>query len=219
MILEPTKETAMKLYYHPVSPNSRKPRLVARELGLTIEEQLVDLLKGEQKTPEFLALNPNGKVPLLTDGDLRLWESNAICLHLAGTKPGTTLLPEDRRGRIDIARWQSWELAHLTPAIGKLLSEKIFKKLFGRGEPDPAQVKLGEEQFQFFGAVLNGCLEGRRYLVGDKLTVADLTVAPMLALAPWVGLEPRQFKHVGAWLSRIEELDSWKSTVPPKLPM
>src|SRR5262249_11196353 len=171
------RRRTMKLYINPVSPNSRKPRLVAQHLGLAIEEKVVDLLKGEQRTPEFLAKNPNGMVPVLEDGDFCLWESNAISWHLAAQVPGNSLLPSDARSRVDIARWQSWELAHLQPAVGRVLREKFFKKLFNQGPPDPAQVKLGEEQFARFAAVLNGRLEGRKFLLGESLTVADFTVA------------------------------------------
>ena len=80
----------MKLYDFPFSPNSRKVRAVAYELGIALETQRIDLLTGGQRSPEFLAKNPNGRVPVLEDGDLILWESAAIIRYLAA---GSSLLP------------------------------------------------------------------------------------------------------------------------------
>ena len=77
----------MKLYYHPMSPNVRRVRLAAAVLGLELDEQLVDFAKGEHKAPAFLALNPNGALPVLVDGDFALSESRAIMQYLASKKP------------------------------------------------------------------------------------------------------------------------------------
>jgi len=204
----------MKLYSHPVSTNARKARLTAAHLGIALEEQMVDLKNGEQRTPAFLAKNPNGKVPVLEDDGFVLWESNAICQYLAAQVPGNSLFPSDARARADINRWQSWELAHLGPAISRVIYQKMIKQILGLGDPDAAIVKQGEEKFARFGAVLNAALEGRRFLLGDALTIADFTVAPNVSLGRRVGLEPG--RHVVAWLDRLGELDAWKRTEPPQ---
>ncbi|NEQ54414.1 MAG: glutathione S-transferase family protein [Leptolyngbya sp. SIO3F4] len=101
----------MKLYYFPPSPNSRKVQAVAIHLGLSVELELVDLQQGQQRTDEFLALNPTGRIPVLQDGDLVLWESTAIMQYLASQVP-TPLWPDDAQQRADIMRWQSWQLSH-----------------------------------------------------------------------------------------------------------
>ena len=101
----------MKLYGFPISPNTWKVRAVAAHLGIVLDNQLVDLSRGEQRAPEYLALNPTGRTPTLVDGDFVLWESNAIMQYLASGKPNA-LWPDDARSRADIARWQSWQLAH-----------------------------------------------------------------------------------------------------------
>jgi len=204
----------MKLYSHPVSTNARKARLTAAHLGIALEEQMVDLKNGEQRTPAFLAKNPNGKVPVLEDDGFVLWESNAICQYLAAQVPGNSLFPSDARARADINRWQSWELAHLGPAISRVIYQKMIKQILGLGDPDAAIVKQGEEEYARFGAVLNAALEGRRFLLGDALTIADFTVAPNVALGRRVGLEPGH--QVVAWLDRLAELDAWKRTEPPQ---
>ena len=101
----------MKLYGFPGSPNTWKVRAVAAHLGLAVQDVLVDLGKGEQRAPDYLALNPTGRTPTLVYGDFVLWESAAIMQYLATQKPNA-LWPEDTRTRADIMRWQSWHLQH-----------------------------------------------------------------------------------------------------------
>ena len=101
----------MKLIGFPPSPNTWKVRAVAAHLGLPLEFEFVDLTKGQQRTPAYLALNPTGRAPVLIDGDFTVWESNAIMQYLAGRSPNS-LWPNDSRVRADIMRWQSWQLAH-----------------------------------------------------------------------------------------------------------
>ena len=118
----------MKLYGFPPSPNTRKVQAVAVHLGLPLEFEFVDITKGGSRTPQFLALNPAGRTPLLVDGDFKLWESNAIMQYLASRKKNT-LWPEDDRVRADIARWQFWQVAHWHEGCGGFLWENLVKKL------------------------------------------------------------------------------------------
>lgn len=97
----------MKLYGFPPSPNTRKVQAVAAHIDVPLEFEFVDITKGKQRAPEFLAINPNGRTPVLVDGQFKLWESNAIMQYLAGTKKNS-LWPDDPRTRADISRWQFW---------------------------------------------------------------------------------------------------------------
>src|SRR5262245_38420699 len=129
------QEDRMRLYDFPFSPNCRKVRAVAYELGVALELVPVDLLKGESRTPAFLAKNPNGRVPVLEDGDLTLWESTAIMRYLAS---GTSLVPTARRAAAEMDRWIAWQLAHLGPAMSKVAFERVVKPLRRLGPPDAA---------------------------------------------------------------------------------
>mgnify|MGYP001149455672 CR=1 FL=1 len=204
----------MKLYMNKLSPNVRRVRLTAAVLGIELEEQELDLRKGEHKTPEYLALNPNGAVPTLVDGDFVLTESRAIMQYLASKKPESGLLPRDEAARADVTRWQFWDASHFSPNVASIVFEKLIKKLFGMGEPDAAKIADGLVTFRRFAAVLDKRLDGRKYVVGDALTLADLTLASTLGYARQAELPLAEFPNLDAWLGRISELDAWKKTSP-----
>ena len=170
----------MKLYGFPPSPNTWKVRAVAAHLGVPLELEFVDLTKGAPRTPEYLALNPTGRTPTLVDGDFKLWESTAIMQYLASQKPNS-LWPDDARARADIARWQSWQLAHWgKEGCEPLIFNRLVKKLLNLGEPDEAAVAKGIECFNKEAKVLDAQLAKQPYLVGKELTLADFSVAAPL---------------------------------------
>ena len=113
----------MKLYTLPNSPNSRKVVAVMHHLGLRPDIACLDFARGDLVEPAFLALNPNAMVPVLVDGDLTLWESNAINQYLVQKAGGSDLFPADPKVRADIARWQFWEQAHFNRAFGTQLRD------------------------------------------------------------------------------------------------
>ena len=204
----------MKLYINKLSPNVRRVRLTAAVLGLKLEEIALDFTKGEHKKPEYLALNPNGAVPTLSDGDFVLTESRAIMQYLAAKKPEAGLLPSDERGRADVARWQFWDASHFSPQVGTLVFQRMLKPMFGMGEPDAAKIEEALVNLRRFAAVLNQHLDGKTYVVGKALTLADLTLASTLMYAKQVDVPLAEFPHVQSWFNRITELDAWKQTNP-----
>src|SRR5947209_4815919 len=123
----------MKLYAFPPSPNSWKVLATAHHLGIPLDVAFVDLQKGQSRTPEYLAINPSGRTPVLTDGELTLPESNAIMSYLAGLKPG--LMPADAKGRAKVMGWQCWSMMHWAPACQPFIFENMVKALMGMGEP------------------------------------------------------------------------------------
>jgi glutathione S-transferase len=204
----------MKLFHNPMSPNVRRVRLTAAVLGLELEEKKLDFAKGEHKNPEYLALNPNGAVPTLVDGDFVLTESRAIMQYLASTKPESGLLPRDEKARADVVRWQFWDASHFSPPIGTLAMERLFKGMMGLGDPDARKIEEALGSFRRFGSVLNKQLEGRKYIVGSALTLADLTIASSLMYATQAEAPLAELPNVQAWFSGIAALDAWKKTSP-----
>jgi glutathione S-transferase len=203
----------MQLYLNVLSPNVRRVRVTAAVLGLSLEEKSLDLGKGAHRSPEYLAINPNGAVPTLVDGDLVLTESRAIMQYLASKKPEAGLVPRDEAARADVTRWQFWDASHFSPALGTMAFEKVIKPMMG-GEPDTRKVEEALGNFRRFAAVLDKRLDGKPYVVGTTLTVADLTIASSLMYAKQVDLPLADYPNVAAWFERITQLDAWKQTAP-----
>jgi glutathione S-transferase len=198
----------MKLYDFAFSPNCRKVRAVAYELEVFLESVHVDLVKGGSRTPAFLAMNPNGRVPVLVDDDFVLFESTAILRYLSGKK-GCALVPTTLRGQADVDRWLAWQLAHLGPAMSKVAFERIVKKLTGQGAPDEAAIAAGSAEFAKLTALLDGALETRDYLA-ETLSLADFALASHYSLASMCGLDIAPYPRVHAWLARMLGRDSMK---------
>jgi glutathione S-transferase len=209
----------MKLYYHPLSSNARRARLVAHHLGLQIEEQLVDLAKGAQKAPEYLALNPMGKVPTLVDGSFVLTESYAIMIYLSEKTGRRELYPDELATRSEINRWLFWGANEWSPIVARLNFENMLKPMLGLGAPDPVRVQEAEAAFKPLATLLDTRVESRQYVLGDSLSLADFALAASLATAIPAKLPLAGFSALQAWQARIEQLPAWKSTAgapPPK---
>src|SRR5919204_5699783 len=164
----------MKLYLFP--PSVRVLGIVAlkNHLALDCEMQPIDLGRGDQLTPEYLALNPNKKMPTLEDDGFVLWESNAILFYMAATDPGRGLWPSNLKDQANVLRWLAWESAHWdAESVGMVSFEKASKAVLGLGAPDPGFIARGERNFARFAAVLNNSLRGHTWLTGEQLTIAD----------------------------------------------
>jgi glutathione S-transferase len=204
----------MKLYHMPISPNSRRVLAVAYHLGLKLDLEEVDLMKGEHLRPSFLKLNPNHQIPTLEDGDFVLWESAAIMLYLASKKPGSSLWSDDPRVQADINRWLFWNVANWGPACGIFIFENLVKKFTHQGAPDPDEIKKGEAQFHRFATVLDDHLKGREWLVGKNVTLADYAVGSVLELAEAAHLPVEKYQNIKRWYGNIEKQDAWKKSAP-----
>jgi len=203
----------MRLFHHSISSNARRVMMAAQYMGTPLELTEVNLMNPDDR--RLLAeLNPNGKLPVLQDGDFILWESCAIMQYLADRTLGQTLYPDNIMTRADINRWMLWACQHWSPAISHLAFERIWKGLMGQGGPDADIVARAELQLAQFAAVLDGHLAGREWLVGDKLSLADLTVAPPLMYTEQARLPVKQYPNIMAWYERVRQLDVWKSTEP-----
>jgi glutathione S-transferase len=204
----------MKLYGFPPSPNTWKVRAVAAHLRVPLDYEFVDLTKGASHTPQYLALNPTGRAPVLVDGDFKLWESCAIMQYIASKAPNS-LYPDDARTRADILRWESWQLAHWgKEACEPLIFQRLVKKIVNMGPPDEAVVARGLECFHKEAKVLDAHLGQQPYLVGKNVTLADFSVAAPLFHAEPAGLPVAPYANIKAWFGRVSALPCWRETAP-----
>ncbi len=209
----------LKLHVFPLSPRGFKALFAAHQIGIDYEMVLVNFATGDQKAPAHTALNPNQRMPVLSDGDFSLWESNAIVQYLAALKPETGYLPDDLKARMTAVKWQFWETAHWDPACAIFMFERVVKKLFARGEADPAEIKRGEEAMARLAPVLDGQLQKTRYVAGDRLTVADLSLAPSLVSAEEAQMPIGEYRSINRWITEIRALPAWqKTTAMQKMP-
>jgi len=192
----------MKLYQFALSPNCQKVVAVAHEAGVPLTLVDVAVFKGETKSPAFLAKNPNGRVPVLEDGDFVLWESNAMLGYIASKADRTDLAPTAPRDRADVDRWLAWGNAHFAPAVRKVAFERIVKRLAGLGAPDEAAIEAGTKEFEVVASVMDRCLAGKEHLCG-RLTIADFANVPYAAVCKDAGLLLSPYPNVERWLATM----------------
>jgi glutathione S-transferase len=209
----------VKLYTFPLSPRSFKVLWAANHAGVDFELKLVDFTKGGQTAPDFVALNPNGRAPVLEENGYVLWESNAIVEYLAAKNPGLGLLPPETPARLQATKWLYWESAHFDPACAVFAVERVVKALFNRGAEDPAEIARGNQLFERAGKVLDGALGQHRYVAGDTFTVADLSIGAAMCIADQARFPIENFRGIQRWLTELKAMPSWVKTralqVPP----
>lgn len=199
---------ALTLHEDPRSGNCYKIKLTAALLGLPLTTRAYDIIKGETRTPEFLAtVNPNGRIPVLQIGegaDARfLPESNAACWYLA---QGSALIPADRFAQADMLRWMFFEQYNHEPNIATL---RFWLRFLGEANLSP------EQRAQILPKRMAGCaalslmednLAGRAFFCGARVTIADIALFAYTHVAEEGGFGLGDYPHVSAWISQIQAL-------------
>jgi glutathione S-transferase len=204
----------IELFVFPPSPRAFKVMAVANHLGIDTTLRMVDLVKGEQMSPDFAALNPNMRMPALRDGDYVLWESGAIGQYLAGRKPQSGLLPTGERERLDVTRWQFWDIAHWEPACAVFIFEHVVKPIVLKsGEPDPAAIAKGAEAFHRAAKVLDAQLKGKTFVTGERLTLADFSLGASMNLADMARFPAEPYGEIKRWYGTLRALPAWQKTL------
>ena len=199
----------IRLHVFPPSPRAFKVLLAAHHFGIDYEFHMVDLTKGEQNTPEFAALNPNKRMPVLEEDGFALWESNAIVEYLASK---ADILPREQRDRLALTKWLYWDSNHWDPVCAIFVYERIVKPFFGLGETSESEVVRATGLFNRLAGVLNGELEKHRYVTGDALTLADLAIGSSLSVAEQVNYPLEEFRAIQRWHTELQALPAWKRT-------
>jgi glutathione S-transferase len=207
----------MKLYLFP--PSSRVLGIVALKnyLGLDCELQPIDLGRGDQLARQYIALNPNKKMPTLEESGFVLWESNAILFYMAAKHPDRGLWPTDVKAQADVLRWLAWESAHWdAESCGMVAYEKTSKAVLGLGPPDPAFIARGEQNFDRFATVLDDHLKGHKWLTGNQLTIADFSIGAWIPTAERMELPVGKFTEILRWYKGLAALPAWRDAVAAK---
>jgi glutathione S-transferase len=202
----------MKLYFHPVSTTCRMIMMLAAEDGIALDYELVDLMKGEHLTPEYKKINPNCLVPTLDDDGFRLAESGAIIRYLAN-KAGSAAYPKDLKERARVDEAMEWFYSNYYKDLGYGL---VYPQLFPNHkrpseEAHAGTVAWGKEKTQHWLGILDKDLIGpkRKFLCGDKVTIADYVGAEMVTLGELVHCKYPDYPNVRRWIDNMKALKHW----------
>jgi GST-like protein len=189
----------IELYTSP-TPNGYKVSIMLEETGLDYEVHTIELAKQEQKTPEFLAMNPNGRIPVIVDhdnDDFVVFESGAILVYLA-EKTGQ-LLPAGEKARSRVLQWLMFQMGGVGPMMGQA---NVFYRYFE--EEIPAAIHRYQHEGQRLLTVLDGQLAGRDYICGEY-SIADIATWPWATTHNWSGIDIEGLVNLQTWLERMAE--------------
>jgi glutathione S-transferase len=199
------------LYELQPSPHARKVRLLAAELGIPLEKVACDPRIGETRTAEFLAKNPNGRVPTLEEDGFVLWESPAILKYLSAKHPDRGLCGTCPKTEALVDQWICWWIGGAEAAIDALAWEIFVKpKVLNQPGNDPGIMADAHARLDRFLPVLDSQLAGRDYILGP-LSVVDFLIGPRLDTAPAVlKFDIGQYRNIAAWLHRLRAKPYWQ---------
>ena len=188
--------------YTDSTPNPYKVTILLESLGLDYDFMNLDFSKNEQKTPEFMKINPNGKVPVLDDDGFVVIESGAILMYLA-EKHGR-FLPTDAQKKSETLQWLMWQMAGLGPMFGQLL---VFAVAFGNDMPRATE-RYQKEVLRLLG-VLDQGLEGKDWVAAGEHTIADMAIWPWVRMTERAQIPLDGMPNLKRWYERLGKMDAY----------
>ncbi|OOE91419.1 glutathione S-transferase [Salinivibrio sp. MA427] len=188
-------------FYSAATPNGQKVAIALEEMGLAYQLHPIDLMANEQKQPDFLAINPNGRIPAIVDkshGDFPVFESGAILLYLA-EKTGQ-FLPEDPKARSQAIQWLMFQMGGVGPMMGQA---NVFYRYFP--ENIPAAIERYQKEGRRLLEVVDHQLQRHSYLAGDSYTIADMATWPWARIHAWSGIDVTGLDALKAWIDKLAE--------------
>jgi glutathione S-transferase len=200
----------LKIWGRANSSNVKKVTWLCEEIGLPYERIDAGLNFGVVNTPEYRKLNPNGLVPTIDDEGFILWESNSIVRYLGAKHAAGTVCPTDLKVRADAERWMDWSSTTLAPSF-----IPVFLALV-RTPPEKRNLQAiedGKKKTDDVLGRLDGALAGRKFLIGDQFSMADIALGPVVYLVQNVYPEHPKFANFDAWYARISARPGFKKVV------
>ncbi|KAH8408031.1 hypothetical protein KR222_011532, partial [Zaprionus bogoriensis] len=193
----------MDFYYSPLSAASRAIQMTAQALGLELNLKVIDLGKQEQLKPEFIKINPQHTIPTLVDNGFSLWESRAILVYLVEKyAKDDSLYPKDPQGRALVNQRLYFDMGTLYKALGDYYYAPFQKK-----EQTPENLQKAEAALDF----LNTFLEGKTYLAGDRLTIADIAILATVSTFTVLSLDLSKYPNIIRWYENgKKEAPGWE---------
>jgi glutathione S-transferase len=195
----------LKIYGSDLSGPSNKVRMTANALGLKYEYIPISIRNGENRTPEFLNMNPAGKIPVINDDGFILFESGAIIRYLA-EKAGSSLYPKDRKERAMIDQWMDFIALHVGTSVSKVSYNRIFAPM-RQVAVDEAAVVDGLKSLGQFLPVIDRQISKEKYVAGAELSLADISLLTVLDPADVAGIDLSAYPHVVTWRAALMKKD------------
>lgn len=200
----------IKVFGRVTSSNVMKVLWALDELSVPYERVDAGMAYGVVDTPEYRAMNPNGRVPTIIDGDLTLWESNAIVRYLAVSHSAGNLWPEDIAQRADLDRWMDWQQTTFNPAFTPVFWGLVRTAPENR-DNDALQAAIGASCNAM--TMLEARLEGKKWIGGDAMTMADIPLGPLLHRFFNLDFERPSLPNCRAWYDRMCERPAFKQHI------
>ena len=200
----------LKIWGRATSSNVQKVLWCCAELDLEFERVDVGGPFGGNRDPEYLAMNPNGLVPTVKDGDLVMWESNTICRYLAATRNGEHLYPRDPSARTQVERWMDWQLAVIAPPMGQLLFGLVRSTPETR---DPAAIEAARRRAAAAWTIVDDELKDRPYLAGNHLSLAEIVLGTLIYRWFAFPIERPELPNLKAWYDRMHQRPGFKKHI------
>lgn len=200
----------LKIWGRKTSSNVQKVLWCCGELDIPFERIDIGGPFGGNQDPDYLALNPNGLVPTVQDGDLILWESNTICRYLCTTHNGERLYPADPATRTHVERWMDWQLAAVGPPMGELLMGLIRTKPEQRNQ---AAIEAARRRALAAWTIVEDELANRPYLGGPQLSLAEIVLGTQVYRWHTFPIERSPLKNLKAWYERMRERPAFRTYI------
>jgi len=188
----------IKLYYHPISFPSLSPVFAAEAMGIDYEKDVIDLQTGQQSSPEYLAINPYGRVPAMADGDYNMAESASIMRYMA-RKSGSDFYPDDIQKQGEIDQWIDFVNHHVRSAVARVQFNRFVAPMVG-AEVDESSVQTGLQFLERNLPIIETQLSNQAFLCGDKMTLADISLVAALEPENTAKLDLSPYPTLTKWL-------------------
>lgn len=199
----------MNVYGHFMSMPSNKVRLCVSYLGLPHEYHHVDLTTGEQMKPEYLKINPKGRVPAIEDGGFTLSQSDAICKYLCALAGPSSFYPEELHEQATVNQWIDYSSQHIQQGMSRLFFNRVIAPMLGE-ETDEASIKFGEGMLARDLPHVENMLKENDYILGEKITLADVAVIAALEPAEMAGFDLEPYPEIKRWRETIMGREFYK---------
>ena len=190
----------MIVFYGSPMSSAGRTHWMLEEVGVPYDYRRISIRNGDNKKPEYLKVNPAGKIPCIVDGDLTLTESMAINFYLA-EKYGKKMMPTDAAQRAHAYEWSLGAISNVQPLFLTILHHTM---LLPEEERSPKEAQKAREEIGPYLDLLDRALSGKEYLVGDGFSVADVNVASVIGLGAMLGVDVSGRQNVQAWLGRLQ---------------